>query len=406
MSKFLKYTLPLGLVVLSVVAFAALMAIGQAQQPEKKEEARQAVLVDVIEAEARDVTFVIRSQGPVRPRTETTLVAEVSGKISRVSPDFIAGGFFESGKVLLEIDPSDYQTALKRAEANLASQRARLADEQARSEQALRDWRNLGRTGDPSELVLRKPQVQEAIANVAAAEADVDKARRDLERTRISVPYDGLVRQKLVDIGQFVSPGTQLGVTFSIDTAEIRLPLSTDDVAFLDLPSPLAGDSPNFPDVLLSAEEGGETKSWEARIVRTEGVIDETSRVIYAVAEVTDPYGVLGQSRQDPLKVGTFVRAEIEGRSAGRVVVLPRRALLGDNTVLVANDERKLEVRPVTVVRAEPRQVFISSGVEGGELVVTTTLEAPIPGMQLAITGEPVAPDTSETIAVTTEGSE
>ena len=391
MSKFFRYTVPLAILGLGIALSIAAIVIGKSREPEKKEESRQAVLVDTIEAEERLVNFRIRSQGSVQPRTETTLVAEVSGKISSVSPDFIAGGFFKAGDVLLEIDPSDYRAALKRAEANLASQNARLADEQARSEQALRDWRNLGRTGEPSDLVLRKPQVQEAIANVSAAEADVDKARRDLERTRISVPYDGLVKRKLVDIGQYVAPGSQLGVTFAIDTAEIRLPLSTDDVAFLDLPSATGGPADELPRVMLSAQQAGQQRSWEARIVRTEGVVDETSRVIYAVAQVVDPYGVLGQSEQEELKVGTFVSAEIEGKSAGRVVVLPRRALQGDNTVLVANDERKLEVRPVQVVRAEPHSVYIASGIQDGELVVTTTLEAPIPGMELTIEGEKTA---------------
>jgi RND family efflux transporter MFP subunit len=411
MRKHLKYTLPLGLFVLSIVVFAGLVAVGQSQKPERKEEGRQAVLVDVIEAEERMVSFTITSQGSVRPRTETTLVAEVSGKITSVSSDFIAGGFFTAGEELLVIDPSDYQTALKRAEANLAAQKAKLAEENARSEQALRDWRNLGRTGEPSELVLRKPQVQEAIASVQAAEADVEKARRDLERTRISVPYDGLVKQKLVDIGQFVAPGTQLGVTFAIDAAEIRLPLSPDDVAYLDLPSATGGTEDAYPRVMLSVEEAGMRREWEASIVRTEGVVDEISRVIYAVAQVVDPYGVLGQNTQDELKVGTFVRAEIEGRSAGRVVVLPRRALQQDNTVLVANDQKELEVRPVNVVRAEPRLVYISDGVRDGEKIVITTLEAPIPGMKLAINGEEepapeLMPDAAEAVAGTDGESE
>jgi len=391
MRKFLKYTLPLGLIVLSFVSFAVLMAIGQAKKPERKEEGRQAVLVDVITAQERLVNFTIESQGGVQPRTETVLVAEVSGKITSVSPDFIAGGFFDAGETLLVIDPSDYETALKRAEANLAAQRAKLSEETARSEQALRDWTNLGRTGEPSELVLRKPQVQEAIAGVSAAEADVDKARRDLERTRISVPYDGLVKEKRVDIGQFVAPGTQLGVSFAIDTAEVRLPLSPDDVAYLELPSATSDEGEVLPRVLLSTQQAGELKTWEASIVRTEGVVDESSRVIYLVAQVVDPYGLLGRSDQGELRVGTFVRAEIQGKSAGSVVVLPRFALQQDNTVLVANGENELEIRKVTVARAEPRFVYISGGVEDGERVVTTTLEAPIPGMKLTVNG-----DTSE----------
>ncbi len=407
MRKFLKYTLPLVLIGLSILSFVVLMAIGQARKPERKEEGRQAVLVDAITAEERLVNFTIHSQGGVQPRTETVLVAEVSGKITSVSPDFIAGGFFKAGETLLVIDPSDYETALKRAEANLAAQRAKLAEEKARSEQALRDWQNLGRTGEPSDLVLRKPQVQEAVASVSAAEADVDKARRDLERTRISVPYDGLVKRKLVDIGQYVAPGTQLGISFAIDTAEVRLPLSPDDMAYLDLPSATSNGHDDGPAVTLTAQKAGREQAWEATIVRTEGVVDEDSRVIYAVAQVVDPYGMLGQSRQEELKVGTFVRAKIQGRSAGSVVVLPRRALQQNNTVLVANGESELEIRDVTIARAEPRYVYISDGVEDGEKVVVTTLEAPIPGMKLVVNSDAnqSRSDRSESIEITA-GSE
>jgi hypothetical protein len=128
--------------------------------------------------------------------------------------------------------------------------------------------------------------------------------------------------------------------------------------------------------------------------------------VLYAVAEVVDPYGVLGRSDRPELKVGTFVRAEIQGRQAEDVVVLPRAVLRPDQTVLIANAERRLEVRPVTVARAEPRKVYISSGIEAGELVITTSMDAPIPGTQLAIAGapsevSPPQPADGGTVAVT-----
>jgi RND family efflux transporter MFP subunit len=385
MRKFIRLILPLGLVILSIFVVAIMAGIAKSKRPERKQDGAQAILVETIIAEQRSLNFVVSSQGAVRPRTETTLVSEVSGKVVWVSPEFVAGGFFRRNQELLRIDPSDYEAALKRAEANLASRRARLADEQARSEQALKDWRNLGREGEPSELVLRKPQLQDAIANVSAAEADVQKARRDLERTRITVPYDGLLREKIVDVGQYVAPGTRLGVSFAIDSAEIRLPLSATDLGYLELPSATESGDHRFPSVTLFAEEGGETRSWQARIIRTEGVMDETSRVLYAVAQVVDPYGVLGQSAQEELRVGTFVRAEIEGKAADNVVVLPRHVLQNDNTVLVANQQNELEIRPVTVVRAEPRTVYLSSGVRGGERIVTTTLDAPIPGLKLTV---------------------
>ena len=388
MRKFIRYLLPVGLILLSILIVIALAYIAKSKRPQRIEEAQPAMLVDVIEAQVRSLNFVVISQGNVRPRTETTLVAEVSGKVVSVSPDFVAGGFFRKGDILLQIDPSDYLTALKRAEASLASMQARLADETARSEQALKDWRNLDRSGEPSDLVLRKPQLQDAVANVSAAEADVEKARRDLQRTKITVPYDGLLRQKAVDIGQYVTPGTRLGVSFAIDTAEVRLPLSKHDMAFLKLPSATNTGQVPFPPTTLISTEAGKVRSWQAEIIRTEGVVDETSRVVFAVAQIVDPYAVLGKSTQAELMVGTFVSAQIQGIAADNVIVLPRYALQSDNTVLIANDEGELEIRPVTVIRAEPRLVYISEGVAGGEKVVTTTLEAPIPGMKLTLSGE------------------
>jgi len=404
--KFIRFLLPLGLIGLSVVIVAVLIAIAQSKHPERKDAAAQAVLVEAIPAELSTLNFIVHSQGAVEPRTETTLVAEVSGQIVSVSPNFIAGGFFREGEVLLQIDPSDYETALLRAQAALASRRAQYADQKARSEQALKDWENLGRQGEPSDLVLRKPQLAEAQAGVQAAEAELQEAERDLQRTRIRVPYDGLVREKRVDVGQFVAAGTPLGVTFAIDIAEIRLPLSGNDLDYLNLPSATRLDNAQRVPVTLTADEGGVGGAWQGQIVRTEGVIDRTSRVLYAVAEVVDPYGVLGRSDRPELKVGTFVRAEIQGRQAEDVVVLPRAVLRPDQTVLIANAERRLEVRPVTVARAEPRKVYISSGIEAGELVITTSMDAPIPGTRLAIAGapsevSPPQPADGGTVAVT-----
>lgn len=383
-----RYLLPLALIGVSILVVAGLVIRSAANRPERVTDAQQAVLVETITATTQSLHFVVESQGPVRPRTETTLVAEVSGRIVAVSPNFVAGGFFRAGETLLEIDPSDYAAAVKRAEAALASRRAQLADEQARSEQAIKDWRNLGKTGEPPELVARKPQLADATANVLAAEADLDKARRDLQRTRISVPYDGLVREKIADIGQYAAPGAQLGVTFAVDSAEVRLPVSAADLEFLNLPGTAESDSRRMPAVSLQAEMGGITQHWDARIIRTEGVIDEVSRVLYAVAQVVDPYRLLGESTQPELRVGTFVRAAIEGRRAENVVVLPRHVLRTDGTVLVANSENELEVRTVDVARADAQSVFIRDGVDDGEHVVTTTLDAPIPGTRLVVERE------------------
>ena len=137
----------------------------------------------------------------------------------------------------------------------------------------------------------------------------------------------------------------------------------------------------------LSADRAAGSSQWQARIIRTEGVVDEISRVIYAVAQVVDPYGVLGQSHQQELKIGTFVNAKIQGLPADNVVVLPRFVLRPDNTVLVVNADNELDILSVTVLRAEPRKVYLSEGIAGGTRVITTTLDAPVPGTKLIIRG-------------------
>jgi RND family efflux transporter MFP subunit len=409
MRKIIRFFLPVGLVVLSLVLVAGLIIVNKAKRPERKEEAVPATMVDAIPVERVSLNLSVFSQGSVAPRTETTLVAEVSGIIVNVSPNFVAGGFFRKGETLLEIDPSDYRAGLKRAQANLASRKAQFAEQKARADQALKDWKNMGRQGEPSDLTLRKPQLAEAQANVQAAEAELQKAERDLQRTHIKVPYDGLVRSKQADIGQYVAPGTPLGVTFDIDTAEIRLPLSATDVSYLDLPSATdPADKPRLQ-VTLTTRNSSIGGQWQAEIIRTEGVIDEKSRVTYAVAQVVDPYGVLGRSHQAELKVGTFVRAEILGLRANNVFKLPRSVLRPDNTVLVANAERKLEIRQVNVLRAEPRSVYIRDGIVDGDMVITTSLDAAIPGTQLTISGEDrpaPAQDSSTDSTVASTGAE
>ena len=175
----------------------------------------------------------VTSQGTVRPRTETQIVPEIAGRVTWVSPSFAEGGFFAEGDVLFRIDPFDYQQAIVSARSQLAESRLRLAQEEAEAEVAQREWEELGR-GDPRELTLRKPQLEDARASVAAAEANLVRAQRDLERADVKTPYAGRVRTKDVDIGQFVTVGTAVATIYSVDVAEIRLPLPDPELAYLE----------------------------------------------------------------------------------------------------------------------------------------------------------------------------
>ena len=383
MEKALKFGLPPLLIIIAL--FLVIQAAKNRPQPEEREVAPTAMLVDTISPEAGVANFVVQAQGTVQPRTQTQVAAEVGGRIVAVSDDFVAGGFFRAGDVLAEIDPSDYEAALLQAEADLSSARARLSDEQARSDQARQDWQRLhGSEREPGELVLRLPQVAGAQAAVQATEAAVLRARRNLERTRIRLPYDGMVRSRQVNLGQFVSPGSILAVTFAVDVAEVRLPLSDQDMAFLDVPRPGRNDRPPMP-VRLSGTVTGQRGEWQGWLVRTEGVVEESSRLNFIVVQVEDPYGLLEGERRLPLIMGTFVQAEVQGRSAEGLMVLPRSALREGDSVYRVDADSRLDIRRVQVMRATPDRVYIYNDLAADDQIVTTAISAPIPGMNLRV---------------------
>ena len=315
--------------------------------------------VRVEEVTLRDVPLSVTSQGTVRPRTESQLVTEIAGRVTWVAPSFAEGGFFELGNVLVKVDPFDYQQAVVSARSQLAQARLRLAQEEAEAEVAAREWEALGR-GDPRALTLRKPQLEEARASVAGAEANVERAKRDLERAEIVAPYAGRIRQKDVDIGQFIRVGDTVASIYAVDVAEVRLPLPDEQLAYLDLPlSYRDGSDQPQPRVTLRATFAGEAHEWQGRIVRTESEIDPVSRMVHAVAEVSDPYAPGPNQSRPPLAVGMYVEAEIAGRTARDVAVVPRAALRGRDRVLVVDAQDRLSFREIDILRATTDAIYV-----------------------------------------------
>ena len=379
----LKALLPL--VIVAAAGFAALTMIMNRPPVETLTPVIEPPGVRVHEVTLTDAPLSVTSQGTVRPRTESQLVPEIAGRVTWVAPSFAEGGFFEADDVLVRIDPFDYEQALVSARSQLAQARLRLAEEEAEAEVAQREWNALGR-GDPRELALRKPQLEDARASVAAAEAGVERATRDLQRAEIVAPYAGRVRTKNVDIGQYVRVGDALATVYAVDIAEIRLPLPDDELAYLDLPLSYRGvERQAQPDVTLRATFAGETHVWNGRIVRTESEIDSVSRMVHAVAEVEDPYAPGPNPNRPPLAVGMYVEAEIGGRTARDVAVLPRQALRGREQVLVVTPEDRLSFRSVDVLRTSTESVILQDGLQAGELVVISPLDTPTDGMQVQL---------------------
>jgi RND family efflux transporter MFP subunit len=347
--------------------------------------------VRAINVKPESVRLSIYSQGTVTARTETDLVAEIPGKVLYVSPSLAAGGFFEKDHILLRIDPHDYELALTRSRAEVAQAELRLEQERAEAEVAAEDWAKLGDGTTASPLVLREPQVAQANAAFQAAQAALEQAKRDLERTEISAPFHGRVSRESVDVGQYVTRGTVLARLYSIDVAEVRLPIPDKDLAYVDIPLSYRYDENSDiqgPEVHLRADWAGSEYVWKGRIVRTEGEIDSATRMLYAVAQVQDPYAHGKDPRRPPLAVGMFVRAEILGNLLPRAFLLPRAAVRGSDTVYVIDSENRLRFRHVEIFKRERERVIVRSGLEQGDVVCVSPLETVADGMEVKVVHE------------------
>lgn len=378
--KFKKVGLPI-VIVLGAVIVAAGVVMSR-KPPEKNEVEQKAFLVDTQVVETQNLNFIVKSQGTVQPKTQTVLSAQVTGKVVSIAPQFIEGGMFRKGDMLVQLEQADYITDLKASEAELARAQAALEEEQARGKVAAEEWKTVRGSVAP-ELGLRKPQLAKEMANVRAAEAQLERAQRNLERTVIKAPYDGLVKEQSVDIGQFVAIGTKLGSLYNTDVAEVRMPLSDNDLAYLELPGMSAEGL--TPKVSIYANVAGQQASWKGVLARNEGVLDETSRVIYAVAEIKDPYQRNTDAQGIPLKFGRFVTTRIEGNFAENIVVLPRSVLRLDGTVLTVDDESRLHIQDVVVQKADESSVYISSGLNVGDRVITSAVPNPVENMAVRL---------------------
>jgi RND family efflux transporter MFP subunit len=383
MGFLMKKYVPL-LLVLGAIAVTVIMFLSQ-PEPVKAAAPEAALAVKTQILKSTSVTLEVESQGTVQPRTRTSLISEVSGAVLEVSEQFIVGGTFGAGDVLLSLDPTDYEVALQRAEAQLISANAKLELEKARAIQAAKEWQMTGRPQSEAPiLALRKPYLAEAEANILQSKAEVKRAKQKLEKTKIRAPYAGMVASKGADVGQYVTTGSRLGETFAIDFVEVRLPLTERDLARMDALT--FKGIPSESMVTLSGSVNGKQREWLAEVVRSEGVVNEINRSQYLVARMSDPYGISGSgdSVSPPLLVGTFVTAKLKGKVLEDVFELPRSALLQGSKVATVDSQTRMNIRAVDVIFSDDSFYYVT-GLNDGVQVITSALGTPIEGLKLLL---------------------
>jgi RND family efflux transporter MFP subunit len=348
---------------------------------EKREVAVAAPMARTVAVHTETISVPVRGHGTVRPVQEIQLVPQVGGKVVQISPAMVNGGAFEKGETLLTIDPADYRIAVTLAKARVQDAQSKFVLAQQESSVARSDWQQLNPGSEPPPLVAKKPQLETARANLAAQKAELERAKLNLDRTRLTAPFSGRVSKKNVDIGQFVSPGQPAAVIYSIEAAEIVMPMESDKLEWFTVPGFTSEESPTpalrpYTHATVYADIAGRRQNWEGVVVRAEGKVDERTRMINVVVRVNKPY-----AQKPPLAPGLFATVNIDGRPIENGVIIPRAALREDNLVWVVNEDSRLTFRPVEVAFHAYSGIVIKSGLGDNEQIVVSPIKEITDGM-------------------------
>ncbi|WP_233200161.1 efflux RND transporter periplasmic adaptor subunit [Blastopirellula marina] len=342
--------------------------------------------------EVVDYPVVVKTHAVVQPHNLVTLNAQVSGQVAKVSPSFEVGAYFSEGDVLVEIDPRDYETALSIAKSQLVAAESELKLAKVVEDRKLRLVES--NAVSQGEVDAASATREQAEANVALAKTQVEQAELALERTKVIAPFDGRVKSNMIGIGQLAGSNSPLGEIFAVDYVEVRLPISGEQREFLNLPE--FSDDPPI-DVELRDSISQSDVVWRGKIVRTEGVLDEDSRDLFAIARVDDPFG--RKSSGPPLRISQPVIASIEGTVLRDVIALPRPAVRQlNNIVLVDQSELTLLPMKIEALWSDAEKVVVpASAIPKGMLLATTPMPFTPKGTKIEVI--PPAEEVSAAIA-------
>ena len=364
-------------VLLAVAVFAALMATRS--RPAKRQIVLPTPRVRAVTAVVGPTPVRVSGEGTVTPLRSIDIVPQVGGRVIEISPSLVDGGHFMKGDVLLRIDPVDYQLAVENAVARVKDAESRLLLAEEEVEAAREEWRL--QTGDdgsaPPPLVAKEPQLDAAKASLEGARADLDRARLNLDRTVLRAPFEGRISEKLVDLGQIVGPNQRLGRIFSVEAAEISVPLENETVRWIRVPRFNTG-AEEGNEAIVRARVAGRDKTWEGRVMRAEGLLDERTRMINVVVRVDRPYDGV-----PPLAMGLFVEVDIVGETVPEAAWLPRGAIRNGSSVYVIDPEGRLRFRDVEVARYDRDEALVTGGLADGEIVVVSSMKVVTDGMKV-----------------------
>jgi len=376
----------LALIVLIAVAKVIAQSTPEASRGKRGE--APLLTVETITLIPQDVALTVPSYGRVAARSRAQLYPLVTGQILELSPSFKAGAFVEKGDWLLTLDDAEYTVLVQQAKRSLANAQLALAEEEARSEQARRDW-SKEKTGTPTDYALRKPQLNAARVGLESARVELEQARLNLQRTKIRSPFTGRLQAVYVDLGAVVNPNIKLAEGYVTDAVEVRLPISSRDLQYLSLPEvqgpEAVTEKTHLPEVRFTNPLTRPSEVWTGQVVRTEAAVDERTQQLFVVARIEDPFSEQRDNPRRPLKIGQYIEAEIAGTSLNDALVIPNSSLYQGSYVYVVEEATQsegseagsvsvLSRRDVDILWQDESQSIVGEGLAPGDRLVVTLL--------------------------------
>lgn len=361
-----------------VGAFALILFLLITVKPQVKREqqvSNSGITVETLLLKKRAYQITLNSYGRIQPGIQSSLVAQVSGQIKWVSEQLREGGEFHQGDVLLRIDDRDYQVQVDIARAELASSKATLEEEISKSEQAQREWNSANLTTPATPFALRKPQLAAAQASLQSAQAKLNQALLNLQRTSIQAPYNGKVRSQSVDLGDVVNNNTVLANIFASDYAEIKLAIKNSELHLLN---------PADGKIELLNTLSASTEVWPAELKRTAAAIDENSQQMNIIARVKQPFNTQGKT---PLLAGQYMDAKIFARQLTDAIVIPNKSLYQGHYVYIVR-AGLLEKREVKLLWQNDNDSIIAQGLSEGDELIITPLGQVSSGTRVQVNGD------------------
>lgn len=414
------------------------------EPPKQKPPTEQSRHVRVMTVMATDFIPKTVGFGNIEPGRVWNAVAQVSGQVEYVHPSFKKGEVLPAGTEIIRISPKDYQIAIQQAEANIRSAKAKLQEFEVTEENT-----KAALSIEEKSLAIKKQELDrktKLLERGTLAQASVDQEQRDvlaqekrvvdlknsirllpaqklaqeetlavnetqlqtaklnLARTRITLPFTARISQDNVEITQFVSVGTVLGSADGTQVAEVEaqfpfrflaqmINVATRNDKSFDLtrnPFMKIGDRKKIAERIglygiIRLKTGARDLEWKAEVVRGSDTVDPKTRSIGVVLAVQDHYKKAIPGQRPPLIKGMFVEAELRTNPVKQQIVVPRSAL-HNNSVYVVNNDSRLNIRPVEVSLVQGNLAVISKGLKVGEKLVVSPLSPAIPNMLLRTT--------------------